>query len=432
MPRCACGGGAEDPSPSRSFRFETPCKSTTQTEQQKTEPKEGKDLRVQFSKAKAAFSSRAASYASDHLWNDHGDALASEEVFAKTLCFERKRAERSHETLLLALLSGETLFRSQARDSILRKMVPGLLSSTRETDISGWYKSDSVLGILFTAIDHGDRSSIADAILARINSVLSANLGLEQSKRMCISLNFFPEDWDKRDPGRPIGPELYPDLFRNGSARRGSRLLKRAMDIGGSFIGLIILSPLFALTALFIRLTSRGPIIFRQKRVGQYGITFDCLKFRSMKAVNDPGVHKEYVQSFIRGTADLKPAGANGNAVYKLTDDPRVTRLGKFLRRSSLDELPQLWNVLKGEMSLVGPRPPLLYEVSHYDIWHRRRLLGVKPGITGLWQVSGRSRTSFNEMVRLDLKYCRTWSLWLDVKILLRTPRTVLLGEGAY
>jgi lipopolysaccharide/colanic/teichoic acid biosynthesis glycosyltransferase len=390
-------------------------------------------LRFKRSKDKAAFNgSRDASHASDHPWNDQGTGLVSEEVFARRLCFERKRAERSRETLLLALVAGEKLFHSQPGDSILRKMVPGLLSSTRETDISGWYKSDSVLGILFTTLDHGNRNSIADAILARINSVLSANLDSEQFKKICISLNFFPEDWDARDPAQPISPELYPDLFQNGSEKTGSRLLKRAMDIAGSVIGLIILSPLFALTALLIRLTSKGPIVFRQKRVGQYGVTFDCLKFRSMKAMNDPGSHKEYVQSFIRGTADLKPTGPNGNAVYKLTDDPRVTCLGRFLRRSSVDELPQLWNVLKGEMSLVGPRPPVLYEVSHYDTWHRRRLLEAKPGITGLWQVNGRSKTSFDEMVRLDLKYSKTWSLWLDLKILLRTPWTVLLGEGAY
>jgi lipopolysaccharide/colanic/teichoic acid biosynthesis glycosyltransferase len=390
-------------------------------------------LRVQFSKAKTAFRGpRETSYASGHPGNEDGGGLASEEVFVRTLSFERKRAERSHETLLLALLSGGTLFGSQARGSILSKVVPGLLSSTRETDISGWYKGDSVLGILFTAIGQGSRNSIEDAILARIKSVLSESLDSEQNKKIRISLNFFPEDWDTRDPGQLVTPELYPDLFRKGSAKRGSRLLKRVIDVVGSAIALIILSPLFAVTALLIRLTSKGPILFRQKRIGQRGITFDCLKFRSMKAVNDPGIHKEYVQSFIRGTADLKPGVPNCKAVYKLTDDPRITPLGRFLRRSSLDELPQLWNVFKGEMSLVGPRPPLFYEVRHYAAWHRRRLLEAKPGITGLWQVNGRSRTSFNEMVRLDLKYIRTWSLWLDLKIILRTPLTVLLGEGAY
>ena len=126
----------------------------------------------------------------------------------------------------------------------------------------------------------------------------------------------------------------------------------------------------------------------------------------------------------------MTAAGQNG--VFKLKNDPRVTRVGKLLRRSSLDELPQLLNVLHGEMSFVGPRPPLAYEVARYDTWHRRRLLAVKPGITGLWQVRGRSRVSFDEMVRLDLKYAETWSVWLDLKILWMTPSAVISGDGAY
>jgi lipopolysaccharide/colanic/teichoic acid biosynthesis glycosyltransferase len=124
--------------------------------------------------------------------------------------------------------------------------------------------------------------------------------------------------------------------------------------------------------------------------------------------------------------------GPSQNAVYKIQDDPRVTRVGKFLRKTSLDELPQLINVLKGEMSLVGPRPPIPYELEAYQIWHRRRVLEAQPGITGLWQVNGRSRIKFDDMVRLDLQYARTWSVWLDIKILWQTPRAVLFGAGAY
>ncbi len=118
--------------------------------------------------------------------------------------------------------------------------------------------------------------------------------------------------------------------------------------------------------------------------------------------------------------------------VYKMTDDPRITRIGRFIRRTSIDELPQFLNVLRGDMSLVGPRPPLAYEFQEYDIWHRRRVLEIKPGLTGLWQVSGRSRVRFDDMVRLDLQYARDWSLWLDIKILLETPKAVLMGDGAY
>ena len=132
----------------------------------------------------------------------------------------------------------------------------------------------------------------------------------------------------------------------------------------------------------------------------------------------------------IAGTAERKPSNGNGESVYKLTDDPRITPIGRFLRRTSLDELPQFFNVLMGQMSLVGPRPPINYEVEAYDLWHRRRVLEAKPGITGLWQVNGRNRIKFDEMVRLDLTYARTWSPWLDLKILMRTPRA--MADGAH
>jgi lipopolysaccharide/colanic/teichoic acid biosynthesis glycosyltransferase len=198
---------------------------------------------------------------------------------------------------------------------------------------------------------------------------------------------------------------------------------------------IIGLSPLFLVIAVAIKMTSEGPVLFRQRRVGQHGSTFVFLKFRSMYVGNDSKVHREYVTKLIAGQAERKPSNGNGNGngngVYKLTDDPRITKVGDFLRRTSLDELPQFFNVLKGEMSLVGPRPPIAYEVEAYDIWHRRRVLEAKPGITGLWQVYGRSRVNFDDMVRLDLRYARTWSPWMDVKILLRTPGA-MFGEGAY
>jgi len=226
--------------------------------------------------------------------------------------------------------------------------------------------------------------------------------------------------------------KLYPDLFERNEARKYRHVVKRAMDIVGSIIALILFSPLFVVIALAIKLTSKGRILFKQERVGQCGLRFTFLKFRSMECVNDPGIHQKYVKRFIAGEVDLAQSGPGQNVVYKIQQDPRVTRVGKFLRKTSLDELPQLINVLKGEMSLVGPRPPIPYESEAYEVWHRRRVLEAKPGITGLWQVNGRSRLNFNDMVRLDLQYAKTWSLWLDIKILLRTPRAVLFGEGAY
>jgi len=203
------------------------------------------------------------------------------------------------------------------------------------------------------------------------------------------------------------------------------------MDVVGSAAALVLLSPFFGAVALAIKLTSKGPVLFKQERLGQYGKKFTVLKFRSMRTDCDAKIHEEYVSQFIAG--QVKGTAHDGEKpVFKIQEDPRVTPVGHFLRKTSIDEFPQFWNVLVGNMSLVGPRPPVAYEYKAYDLWHRRRVLEIKPGITGLWQVEGRSRTRFDEMVRLDLKYARGWSIWLDVKILLQTPGAVLTGEGAH
>jgi lipopolysaccharide/colanic/teichoic acid biosynthesis glycosyltransferase len=204
------------------------------------------------------------------------------------------------------------------------------------------------------------------------------------------------------------------------------------IDILGSLLGLTLLAPVFAAISVAIKVSSKGPIIFRQERIGQNNKPFTFLKFRSMHSDSESELHRQYIARFIAGEAGGKSVRNDGAVVYKLLGDPRVTSVGHFLRRTSLDELPQLVNVLKGEMSLVGPRPPLPYELEAYDIWHRRRLVEARPGITGLWQISGRSRVKFDDMVRLDLRYAQSWSLWMDINILLRTPRAILSGEGAY
>jgi len=178
-----------------------------------------------------------------------------------------------------------------------------------------------------------------------------------------------------------------------------------------------------------VKATSKGPVFFRQQRVGEHARPFMMLKFRTMHANAAHDLHQQFVSQFIQG--DVRESAASA-PVFKIVGDPRVTKIGHFLRRSSLDELPQFWNVLKGDMSLVGPRPPLPYEVKVYKSWHWRRVLDAKPGITGLWQVTGRSRTTFDEMVRLDLRYARRPSVWTDIKILLATPRAVISGRGAH
>jgi len=207
--------------------------------------------------------------------------------------------------------------------------------------------------------------------------------------------------------------------------------MKRAIDIVGGAILALLCLPFCVLIALVVKATSKGPVLFRQQRVGQYGKQFTFLKFRSMYVDNDHSVHKQFVTQMI--TRELDGARSEKNqGVYKLTSDKRITRVGRFLRRTSLDELPQFINVLRGDMSLVGPRPPIPYELAAYQTWHRRRLLEVKPGITGLWQVTGRSTVDFDEMVRLDLRYATSWTPWLDLRILLRTPLAVIKGSGAY
>jgi len=197
------------------------------------------------------------------------------------------------------------------------------------------------------------------------------------------------------------------------------RTIKRASDIVGAALGLTLGAPLLGLIAAAIRLDSPGPIIFRQTRVGANGEHFEMYKFRSMVEDAEEELDK------------LRDRNEVDGPIFKMKDDPRVTRVGRILRRTSLDELPQLWNVLRGDMSLVGPRPPLPSEVTEYMEWHKKRL-EVRPGVTGLWQVSGRSLVSFDEQCLLDIYYIENWSLWLDFKILLRTIPQVLFGNGAY
>ena len=350
-------------------------------------------------------------------------SVLPEDLFIKTLGLERKRTERSGRRFVLMLLES-AVFEAGRDGAALERVLRTLVHSTRETDVKGWYKSGSVLGVIFTEVDGTEGEGIAAALLARVSGALSGALGREEMSQIKLSFHTYPEEPGGNGQDGQADRVLYPDLDAGEEDKGVTRAAKRVMDIAGSLFGLVVLSPLLIAIAVGIKLTSKGPVLFRQQRVGLYGKKFTFLKFRSMHVVNDDTVHKEYVKSLIAGSN----GAAKGNGVYKLTDDPRITPLGKWLRRTSLDELPQLLNVLRGEMSLVGPRPAIPYEVESYDTWHRRRLLAVKPGITGLWQVEGRSRVTFDEMIRLDLRYAAGWSLWLDIKILLRTPRAVVLG----
>lgn len=211
------------------------------------------------------------------------------------------------------------------------------------------------------------------------------------------------------------------------AARRRGAAGKRALDLALGSIALVVLSPLFLLTAIAIKLGSRGPVYFKQDRVGRGGEVFTMVKFRTMVAHNDDSIHREFTKDLISGNASSR-LNDQGEEVF-LLDDPRVTKVGKMIRRLSLDELPNLFNVLQGDMSLVGPRPPIPYEVEHYDARSKQRFL-VKPGMTGLAQVNGRGSLKFEQIIEYDLEYVRNQSLWLDLKIIARTIPTVLFRRG--
>lgn len=355
----------------------------------------------------------------------------NEDAFKRVIAIERKRTERSQSPFVLMLLEVTNHQNLDRTKRALDCIMTALLAACRDTDLVGWYAENSVIGVMFTGLVVKDRHSILSAILNRVSETLRNELTFEQFSQVSISFHIFPDDWENDKPGTPSNTALYPDLTDHKTSRKSLLLMKRVIDLLGSLALTMLCLPFFIVIAIAVKASSKGPILFRQERVGQFGQSFTFLKFRSMYVNNDHTVHREFVTKLI---AQEQATGtpSEGKAVYKLTNDKRVTPIGRFLRRTSLDELPQLINVLRGDMSLVGPRPPIPYELAAYQTWHRRRVLEVKPGITGLWQVTGRSRVKFDEMVRLDLRYATSWSPWLDVKILLLTPLAVLRGSGAY
>jgi lipopolysaccharide/colanic/teichoic acid biosynthesis glycosyltransferase len=336
--------------------------------------------------------------------------ILAQDLFHSILRKERKQAVRARQSVVLVLIS---IDRRTAEGASFRwqPVIETVESATRDSDVIGWFAERTVLGVIQTDIgtttETGTRA--AEQRLRR---------ALEAAQGSALRIRF-----------HRITPAADDETAWPADARQTvNRAIKRVLDVVGSVALLILLSPLLLLIALLVKSRSAGPLLFGQTRIGEGMKPFTMLKFRTMYTGADQTLHREYVTRFIKsGSEPPEP----GSVVYKITADPRVTPVGRFLRKTSLDELPQLWNVLRGEMSLVGPRPPLAYEVEQYQAWHCRRVVDAKPGITGLWQVAGRSRTTFDEMVRLDLRYARTCSLWTDVKILLATPRAVISGKGA-
>lgn len=344
--------------------------------------------------------------------------LIDEELFRDAILRERKRADRFEDAFVVVLIS---LDRRRMDTTALLELVDALSQSTQGADVIGWFEHGSVLGLIRSLAGPDPHHAAA-----RLASTVQRELGrLTPNQAGGCAIRF--------ETYSSASDAVAQVIFDPGNQRRNSRhvanaVAKRALDIAGSTAGLVAFGPVFLGVAAAVKLTSDGPVFFRQQRVGEAGRTFTMFKFRTMQLNCDHRLHQQYVEGFIESSA---AATTGKDAVFKLVNDPRITSIGEFLRKSSLDEIPQLWNVLKGEMSLVGPRPPVPYEVARYKRWHRRRVLEAKPGMTGLWQVTGRSRTTFDDMVRLDLRYAGKRSVWIDLKILLATPRAVLSGKGA-
>jgi lipopolysaccharide/colanic/teichoic acid biosynthesis glycosyltransferase len=357
--------------------------------------------------------------------------VISEEVFKGVAIRERRRTDRSNQPFVLLLVSanGDA---SEIPSPIWGTVIDALAAAKRQSDILGWFRLRSIIGLISTEIQTFNAPAVR-TIEARVRRELAGRLNPEVLSRLSVRLYVQQASSDgggAHTEGESVPPAdpILTQLCSLDTRPAYRDAVKRTLDIFGSVVLLMALSPMFFFIAIVVRLTSPGPSFFRQVRVGEMAKSFTMLKFRTMRVDADHGLHQEFVTNLIN-SAPIDRAANTG--LFKIANDPRVTPVGHLLRRTSLDELPQLWNVLRGDMSLVGPRPPLQYEFRQYRLWHRRRVLEAKPGLTGLWQVTGRSRTTFDQMVRLDLRYARARCLWLDIKILLATPAVVISGKGA-
>lgn len=374
--------------------------------------------------------------------------------FADLIYYERERSERTNSPFSLIHIDFSKINKSTDAQAF-KEFIKTIEPSFRTIDRAGWVKDNTICILLpETKIDGAKHAAV------KFKNKLRERLG-EKSSLLDFVISTYPEIFDYKEnnihSNKTIsctsslteihGMEYSSEpLMSETLALDSSRILdlgairlredwqfvvKRVIDISGALFGLIIFSPLMLIIASGIKLTSKGPLFFKQERMGYQGKKFPFLKFRSMYTDNDESLHREYVKKHIKGNHNEINMGSEDQPCYKMKNDPRITPLGKILRKSSMDELPQFFNVLMGQMSLVGPRPPIPYELDNYQTWHMKRVLNVKPGITGLWQVKGRSLTTFDEMVRMDLHYAKNWDLWLDIKILFSTFKVVFTGMGA-
>ena len=349
----------------------------------------------------------------------------SESFFTGVLVRELRRSDRSNlltGVALVALRDG-----AQASPIVWRPVIDALNAAKRQTDVIGWFEQGSAVGVIFPEIPPSESVIVRD-LEARVRGELAKRIGREALDRLEVRFHVNPCSLGNAVTDLPIDP-MPIDVRSRPPRARAYDVVKRGLDIVGSALLLVGLAPVLIAIGAMVKLTSRGPVFFLQTRIGQMGKCFTMLKFRTMRVNADHALHRKFVSEFINSAPKGAPSSAD--RLFKLAKDPRVTPLGRILRKTSLDELPQLWNTLIGDMSLVGPRPPIPYEVEQYKFWHNRRFLEAKPGVTGLWQVAGRSRTTFDEMVRLDLRYAKSCSLWTDLKILCATPAAVFTGKGA-
>lgn len=344
------------------------------------------------------------------------DAVLQSGDFCETVQREARRSERSKAPLSIVRYAIADRFVDEPLH--FEMLFAVLQHAKRETDFLGHVGTDT-LAVLCPDTDEigvqGFVSKLAPLIEGiPVTAAVSAT---------------YPEDlFDSLASGTSVGAAFHSFIVPTAPLKNvGHYGLKRVIDVVIASIALVLLSPVMLLVALAIKLTSKGPVIFKQPRLGKGGVPFTFYKFRSMFVNGDDRIHREFTARLIRANHD----GAIGSDGFKIKSDPRVTPVGRFIRTTSLDELPQLFNVLAGDMSMVGPRPCIPYEAENYEPWHLRRILAAVPGITGLWQVEGRSRVSFSEMVRMDLRYIRECSLQLDLRILIKTVAVVLRCDGA-
>ena len=346
--------------------------------------------------------------------------------------FIRSRQINLIPTLVVGRGPEASLFIREMRERpLLGYRVIGVVD-TKSVDGQLTYEDVPVIGTLESLPDVIRDSGANEVIIADadVNADTLFEVMIRCGRRRGIEFRIAPSLFNclpRKTEIDQIGVLPMIRLFREPLSN-GARILKRTFDLVVSALAILLLFPLWLLLAVLIKLDSRGPVFYTQERVGMDGRLFLLYKFRTMKAGADSQLHREYQKAFIAGRAEAN-LGNDSKPTYKLLTDPRITRIGKLLRRTSLDEVPQLLNVLSGDMSVVGPRPPIPYEVEAYELWHRKRL-DMKPGVTGLWQVSGRNRLPFEEMVRLDLFSIENWSLLLDLKIILRTGFVMIGREG--